>query len=102
MNDISLTIEILTPVNVKYYDKNNLYIESEPFDKIIAHKSYLIEKYFKKSSFSNRIECLEEAQGRIKLLLASIQNKRKSKMSTTMKAQKNKSLDQNSSDERKS
>ena len=56
LNDISLTIEALSPVNIDYYDDKNLYIEDEAFEKILGQKKYLIDKYFNKSSFSERIK----------------------------------------------
>lgn len=72
LNDISLTIESMAPVMNDYYDDKNLYIEEEQFEFLLEKKKYLIDKYIKKSSFTKRIEKLEQAQNRIKLVTSSL------------------------------
>lgn len=95
LNDISLTIEALAPVLEDHYDEKNLYIEDEPFENLCEHKKYLIEKYMSKKSFTKRIEALESAQNRIKLLLSSLP--RPSQLSTSMKPQKKREFAENRS-----
>jgi hypothetical protein len=91
LNDISLTIEALGPVSENYYDEKNLYIEEDAFDSLFGQKKYLIDKYMKKSSFSDRIDKLEQAQNRIKLLMSSLP-KSSQNLSSTAKPVKKPSM----------
>jgi hypothetical protein len=91
LNDISITIEALSPVLLTNYSDDHLYIEEEPFNSLLDHKKYLIEKYVRQSSFTKRIENLESAQQRMKLLMKSLPSTPQS-MATSLKPQKKPSM----------
>ena len=91
LNDISITIESLSPVLSTNYSDDHLYIEEEPFNTLLDHKKYLIDKYVRQSSFTKRIENLESAQQRMKLLMKSLPSTPQS-MATSLKPQKKPSM----------
>lgn len=91
LNDISITIEWMTPLQSDNFSENYLYIEEEEFDKVFAHKKYLIQKYIRESSFSKRIESLESAQQRLKLLMKSLPSN-KQNLSTSIQLTKKPSM----------
>lgn len=91
LNDISITLESLSPVLSTNYSDDHLYIEEEPFNTLLDHKKYLIDKYVRQSSFTKRIENLESAQQRMKLLMKSLPSTPQS-MATSLKPQKKPSM----------
>ncbi|CAI2368753.1 unnamed protein product [Moneuplotes crassus] len=84
LNDISLTIQNLRPINRQYYADENLYIQKANFNSLVAHKEYLTDKYFDQTSFTDRIKTLEEAQNRVKLLMKTIPKRSKDKLSASV------------------
>jgi hypothetical protein len=91
LNDISLTIECMNPVHDENYQDNYLFIEEESFQFLFGHKRYLVKKYIRESSFTKRIEGLEAAQQRIKLIMKSMPTNKQS-FSTSVQLKKKPSM----------
>lgn len=100
LNDISITIEVMAPVSSKSYSSNQLTISSDKFDELTKHKNYLMEKYIKNSSFTERIEVLETARERMKLLMKSVNNS-KNNFSNSKRTSKSKALSARASEIKK-
>lgn len=99
LNDISLTIECMNPVHDEDYQDNYLFIEEESFQALFGHKRYLVKKYIRESSFTKRIEGLEAAQQRIKLIMKSMPTNKQS-FSTSVQLKKKPSMAEEDQDHR--
>lgn len=96
LNDISKTVETNSPIIASAYVGNKLTIGNEDFKKLMDHKKYLLDKYVRQTSFSKRVDKIQSAQERMKLLMKSVPNSPKASFSASQRLAVKQSIGRNS------